>query len=825
MAFKVSIAPHAIKLLIVYLMSASLRSLSSASATHPAMKRTSSSPATGVVAGSDTNSDKKQRTTQDNGSTTTEMPMIAEKTTIETISAAAASDETTGEATPAASDGAGYVSDSLQADSDDDSSITDLLQWSPEDDEESLPDQDQQSYLCSRCREIDLDEILSRTGAKKGGDPIMSFSDEERVLRDPECVFCQAIQFIYPSLEMRGQSSERSSWLVAATVDDQSWVFRQQAVHPGRKVILTFAQNGLIHRWNRDQLEKRSIHLELDAVGYLAEQQTIDCDCAALPAALVKPHADLDFIKRKLDECPGSHSRCKNERREDDRGVPCMRLIDCETRTVVPAPKRGCTYAALSYVWGTSKSTLNPRSVFNNCHEELPADLPHTISDAMLVALRLKIRYLWCDRYCIQQNPRSKEEKDEKHGQIARMCDIYNRASVTIIAAAGDGPDYGLPGVSSKRQQPPRVCIGSRTLFATFPDPQTRISRSKWSTRGWTFQEGLLARRRLVFTDQQVYFQCAETGVFEAYDRSGEINVSLYTSRLWQPGPVYPYFCMGHSGAPDIWLSIDKYAGLTLGNTQDILDAFLGVLNYYEEVAYPRLSLHARNVAGLPMQTAPCGTQSWPSELFIALGWPCDMPARRRDGFPSWSWIGWYCKGFSCRDGCERFLTSGKVRLEGPNNEILEQDELHRLIEARHDFSYAKYLRVTAPCLKARIISHVTVSNDEVGWLVYFSSMDNTKRRRALRYSGLKELALMNLSDERLLDADLPYEGLECFAIILDEDDPHNPELYSAMGAQFYAATLIVVENEDGFERVGVSGVDREELKKIDSSVREFRLM
>jgi hypothetical protein len=29
-----------------------------------------------------------------------------------------------------------------------------------------------------------------------------------------------------------------------------------------------------------------------------------------------------------------------------------------------------------------------------------------------------------------------------------------------------------------------------------------------WSSRGWNFQEGTLSRRRLVFTEAQLYFQC-----------------------------------------------------------------------------------------------------------------------------------------------------------------------------------------------------------------------------------------------------------------------------------------------------------------------------
>lgn len=484
---------------------------------HAAMKRISSSPVTGLVGIGDAHFDKKQRIMQDDGRATTAgaVTVTIEATTAETTTAlmanaeAAAAGASTVKGMTPVSDHASCVSESLQSGSYHDSSISDSSQWPPDDDKESFPNQDQQSYLCSRCREIDFDEIFSRNSVMKGGDLILSFSDAQRVLRNPECAFCQAMQFIYPSLDMWDQSWKQSHPLVAATVDNLVGFKYEDPVYAKGKIILTFAHHfeslqwyKRIYRWTSHEAEQSDKSPDFDLVGYLAEEQTMDYDCKALPAASVKPHVDFEWVKRKLNRCRESDLACRNRRRGEVLG---MRLIDCKTRTVVPAPQRGCTYAALSYVWGTSKSTSGNGPLSNSGDEKLPADLPNTIADAMLVTLKLRIRYLWCDRYCIRQNPQNREEEEEKHGQIVRMCDIYSGASITIIAAAGDGPDYGLPGVSKKRQ-PPRVRIGSRTIFATLADPKTLTDRSRWSTRGWTFQEGLLARRRLVFTDQQVYF-------------------------------------------------------------------------------------------------------------------------------------------------------------------------------------------------------------------------------------------------------------------------------------------------------------------------------
>jgi hypothetical protein len=59
----------------------------------------------------------------------------------------------------------------------------------------------------------------------------------------------------------------------------------------------------------------------------------------------------------------------------------------------------------------------------------------------MFVTLKLGMRYLWVDRYCINQ-----DDPEEKHGAIRNKDSIYRNAFVTTIAAAGSGSDYGLQG-------------------------------------------------------------------------------------------------------------------------------------------------------------------------------------------------------------------------------------------------------------------------------------------------------------------------------------------------------------------------------------------
>lgn len=120
--------------------------------------------------------------------------------------------------------------------------------------------------------------------------------------------------------------------------------------------------------------------------------------------------------------------------------------------------------------------------------------------------------YIWIDKYCINQN-----NKAEKGGQISQMDSIYYNAEATIIAAAGSDSTYGLPGIGHRsRQTYPSVTTKDINGVSTLKNPQTAIQSSKWSTRGWTLQEAVLSRRRLVFTDDQVYFDCKAMNCHES---------------------------------------------------------------------------------------------------------------------------------------------------------------------------------------------------------------------------------------------------------------------------------------------------------------------
>ncbi|KAH7093544.1 heterokaryon incompatibility [Paraphoma chrysanthemicola] len=132
-----------------------------------------------------------------------------------------------------------------------------------------------------------------------------------------------------------------------------------------------------------------------------------------------------------------------------------------------------CSYVALSYVWGRPCPTLAASS--NSLR-----DAPQTILDSMKITRELGFRYLWVDRYCIDQA----HAIDKRH-QIQQMGAIYSAAQLTVIASAGEDPSCGLSGVSTDRVTFREVTIGDFTV-RFIPEPVTHeICLSTWASRAW----------------------------------------------------------------------------------------------------------------------------------------------------------------------------------------------------------------------------------------------------------------------------------------------------------------------------------------------------
>ncbi|GKZ32402.1 hypothetical protein AbraIFM66950_001768 [Aspergillus brasiliensis] len=267
-------------------------------------------------------------------------------------------------------------------------------------------------------------------------------------------------------------------------------------------------------------------------------------------------------------------------------------------------------------------------------------DLPRTIADAMLLVRELHERYLWVDRLCIIQ------DSEMKHDTIQDMGKIYSHAILTLFALGGKNANYGLPGVRPN-SRPPQIIrrVKGIRLMPALPDLGDALRSSLHTTRGWTFQEVLLSRRRLFLSDQQVYFHCTKHTIYSE-DTPHTSSLSFEVAYgLREPTAA-------HGNAPEIHRLFDQehptrvYEGLVENYTQrhltypsDILDAFSGISSVLSHEY--RMGGCEELFSGLPRR-----------EFLAYLLWsPKETPTRRmprikgrhEQHFPSWSWIGWVC--------------------------------------------------------------------------------------------------------------------------------------------------------------------------------------
>jgi len=320
---------------------------------------------------------------------------------------------------------------------------------------------------------------------------------------------------------------------------------------------------------------------------------------------------DYDLIGNWLRWCSGHHHKCNTA---NSTSIPGFKTIDVETRTIVPFDDLRSEYVTLSYVWGSFQD--GPPGPGG-----LPAILPRAVDDAMHVTRRLGLRYIWVDRYCITQ-----DDPEIKRDQIMRMGEIYSESHLTIIAAAGNDSEYGLPGVSRPRTSQSSARIGSLCMV-THISTDEEIHDSVWNSRGWTFQEGLLAKRRLVFTDSQCYMQCQEVHYHEDIRSPREFRPARSSySKLFRPAFTYPRKKQGRVLA-STW--INDFLNRNLSFEQDAIDCVAALFR-----SSPDLKL----LCGLPIeQDRPTVLEA----LSRGLLWYHTADLVRRPCFPSWTWAGW----------------------------------------------------------------------------------------------------------------------------------------------------------------------------------------
>lgn len=224
--------------------------------------------------------------------------------------------------------------------------------------------------LCNKCRNLPWRSIVDMFGVEYGWQLTPSI-----------CRICRFIQdfmirenisvggwegFAYPG---RGRRPKCTSWIKANHGGIAHGHTAESAV-----CVLDFANE-------RPMLDAHMVISTLDHTTTMARLQY-----------LYPREADVEVMKIWIARCESEHHEtCSLPEQPRLRD---LRVIDCTERKVVAAP-RGCTYVALSYVWGETSASM---ARVDSDHLSL-GSLPIAIRQAITLTQDLGFKYLWIDRY------------------------------------------------------------------------------------------------------------------------------------------------------------------------------------------------------------------------------------------------------------------------------------------------------------------------------------------------------------------------------------------------------------------------------------------
>ncbi|KPM37852.1 hypothetical protein AK830_g8697 [Neonectria ditissima] len=484
-------------------------------------------------------------------------------------------------------------------------------------------------YLCERCADIDLEKVF-RGGYKTPHEISDLGPVPEDQLKSP-CSLCRLIATaVYKPF---GDDSLASFHDSCSTCNFKSTEAEADSTLPSYRLfaVNVSPEKGRDGMWHSRVARYQSADLLVESIqkGHWFSKS----EPQAIPAPPEVPESG-EFIALKV-----GHPQIQN-----------LCFIDCQTRRLMGATA-GQEYIALSYVWGEPDKGYQSSNLAPD--EELP-EAPLVIDDAIRVVIAMGYRYLWVDRYCIQQ---SDIESLEDH--LSKMHLLYQNAVFAIVAAAGTDSSFGLPGVSKTAREPQTyTTVGSLKLVSAI-EPFANDTRCKWNTRAWTYQEGLFATRRLIFGPRQVSFHCM---------RSEQSEIYAYPAS-WAPKSL------PGSRQVSVWEHITRYSTRALTYDSDALNGLAATLNSFNK--YPESPV--ANIWGIPFSesitsldqswSAPpskaCGSSRMNSDAVFAspsaisgysLMWslsgstPDELRTlRRRKDFPTWSWAS--CVGHICFPG------------------------------------------------------------------------------------------------------------------------------------------------------------------------------
>lgn len=184
----------------------------------------------------------------------------------------------------------------------------------------------------------------------------------------------------------------------------------------------------------------------------------------------------------------------------------------------------------------------------------------------------------------------------------------------------------------------PRPSIAGDSCFkASYNTTHSEV----WFQRGWTYQEGALSQRQLVFTQDEVHWRCRSALWREESSWEPSSEVRMYD-------PIIPDFAFEMSHVPDFFnfsrmyeYTVSAYTLRNLSHASDGLNAVMGIFQAFERYfnesffwALPESSM-TDALIWQALEISPRTTRNVSHLTKLKDGSLVNVP------FPSWSWVGW----------------------------------------------------------------------------------------------------------------------------------------------------------------------------------------
>lgn len=300
-------------------------------------------------------------------------------------------------------------------------------------------------------------------------------------------------------------------------------------------------------------------------------------------------------MKDCIHTCVKDHPECKDEHSQTsfiptrllDIGTEKSERIWLMTGDQIQRPRdlsgAKLEYATLSYCWGPPEHVPKTTSATKKSHERdgiLVSKMPATFQDAIIVARKLDIQYLWIDALCIIQGE-DDEAKQDWEVESGRMCNVFAHSHVTISAAASsDASDHFLmkridhsPTIHFRSSLKPEVS-GDYLISLNGPntlEAEADIEQSVWRSRAWVWQEEIMSTRQIIFSKKMVQFRCTGTGSVILENRMRYTVPSMHLGK--------------QVDLDEFWdTAITKYSQRALTFPQDKLGAMAGVAKFIQSL-------------------------------------------------------------------------------------------------------------------------------------------------------------------------------------------------------------------------------------------------